>query len=230
MMRACLFVSLTAVAAYPAPAQDLAALCREAAHPPVGSWSEYEFVGGQQNGAKIRISVVGTEAVGDTSFLWIEMAMDSVGMGPGFGARTSGVIKMLVPNFGPGMGHPHTAIMKLAGTPAMTLPLGDALAGPDNAASGLSRCEDSKSLGWENVIVPAGSFRALHVQDPDSHSDEWVVPNLPLGLVRAVNDEQSGGGQMVLVNHGTGATTSITEKPVPFDPQLMMQMMGQTSH
>lgn len=214
----------------PARSQDLAAICRQAAHPPVGSWSSYQFVGGQENGATMRISVVGAESAGDTSLLWIELTMDSVGMGPGLGVRTSGVMKMLVPNFGPGMGSPRSVIIKFGGAPAMTLPLGDAFPVPQNAANGLAGCQDARSLGWENVIVPGGSFRALHVQDPDSHSDEWVVPDLPLALVKAVNDEQSGGGQMLLVGHGTGATSAITETPVPFNPQLMMQMMNPTSH
>jgi phage terminase large subunit-like protein len=42
-------------------AQDLVALCRQAQHPPVGAWSEFRMVGGREDGATVRISIVGSE-------------------------------------------------------------------------------------------------------------------------------------------------------------------------
>ena len=88
---------------------------------------------------------------------------------------------------------------------------------PADGAASVS-CE----IDGAQVTVPAGTFRALHVAGASGHSDSWVDPDLPFALVKeAGNDE--GQSQMVLVSHGTGAQSRITERPRPFDARLFMQ-------
>lgn len=224
MVRPLALAASALLFAAPAGAQDLAALCRKAMHPAMGSWSEFTVVGGREDGATMRMSVVGSESHGDTAYMWIEMAMKGMSMGPG--GKMSGVVKMLVANYGPGMGAPRSVVAKFGTLPAMQMPVGGPT--PEGAGSTLQKCQQAKSLGWETVVVPAGSFRALHVQDADGHGDAWVDADLPLALVKA--QMGSDGGEMVLAAHGHGATTAITETPQPFNPQLMMQMMSGGNH
>ncbi|HKV72133.1 MAG TPA: hypothetical protein VJN62_12840 [Gemmatimonadales bacterium] len=217
-----------ALAVSPLPAQDLVALCKQMSHPAVGSWSSYQIKGGSNDGATIKISVVGTESHGDTAYLWVEMAMTGFEAGPG--QKFSGLSKMLVPGFGPGMQNPRAMILKIGTAPAMTMPMSGPMgrmAGGDR--TGFSKCGEGKSLGYADVIVPAGTFHALHVQDQDG-SEIWVMPTMALGLIK-VTKVNAGGGDLVMTGHGTGAKDALTEAPVPFNPAIMMQMMGgQNSH
>ena len=228
-VRVAAVFAVLALAATSLHSQDLVALCKQVSNPPVGAWSAFRFVGGQEDGATMKISVVGTEAHGDTTYKWLEIAMN--GFKGGRGESFSGVSKILVPSFGPGMGHPRAMVLKFGNAPAMTMPTGGpmaAMSGGDR--TGIEKCGEGKSLGWENVTVPGGTFRALHVQDKDGNGDVWVMPSMPLGLIKMHSDKESGG-DMVLTGHGMGAKTAITEAPVPFNPTVLMQMMGgQNSH
>jgi hypothetical protein len=210
-----------------ARAQDLAALCRGLTHPPVGAWSQYSMVGGRGNGASMRMSVVGSETRGDTAYLWLEFAVRGMPMGLSAGAGDTLAIvnQLLVTGFGPGMAEPREHVMKFGSAPAMTMPVGLARAGAPGSST-MQDCTDGKVLGWESVTVPAGTFRALHVQNAEGKGDSWVVPDLPFGLVKAATGgEAEDSGQMVLVGHGMDAKSQITEAPRPYDPQLLMQMM-----
>jgi hypothetical protein len=210
-----------------ARAQDLAALCRGLAHPPVGAWAQYSMVGGRAGGATMRLSIVGTETHGDTSYLWLEIAVRGMplGMPGGAGDTLSIVNKMLVSGYGPGMAEPRAHVMKFGSAPAMTMPVGQGH-GATPGARTMQDCGDGKVVGWERVTVPAGTFRAVHVQNAEGKGDSWVVPNLPFGLVKAATAGAEGdSGQMVLVSHGTGARSQITEAPRPYDAQLLMQLM-----
>lgn len=214
--------TLLALAVTPLQSQDLVALCKQMSRPPVGSWATFKVVGGTDNGATVKVSVVGAEA-GD---LWIEFAMNGFG-GPN-GQKFSGLSKALVDGFGPGMGHPKRSILKLGNAPAMTMPVGGPMgrmAGGDRV--GFSKCGEGKSLGYTDVTVPAGTFHALHVQDKDG-GELWVMPSIPLGLIEAT--KMGGGGDVVMTGHGSGAKDELTETPVPFNPAFFMNMGGQTSH
>jgi len=229
MLRpAALFAALS-LAAASVHAQDLVALCKQMSHPPVGAWSSYRMVGGQDDGATMRLSVVGTETHGDTAYLWIEWAL--AGMNGPNGQKISMMSKMLVPGFGPGMSSPRTMIMKFGNSPAMTMPADGPMSKMGSQdKTGIEKCGQGKSLGWESVTVPGGTFRALHVQDADGTGDVWVMPAMALGLIK-VTPGNGHGSTMVLTDHGTGAKTAITETPVPFNPAVLMQMMGgRTSH
>lgn len=230
MLRPVVALAALSLAAAPVQAQDLVALCKQISHPPVGAWSSYRMIGGQEDGATMRLSVVGSEVHGDTTYLWVEWAL--AGMNGPNGQKMSVTSKMLVPSFGPGMSSPRSMIMKFGASPAMTMPMDGPMGkmGTEDR-TGIEKCGQGKSLGWESVTVPGGTFRALHVQDADGHGDVWVVPSMALGLIK-VTPGNEHGSTLVLTDHGTGAKTAITETPVPFNPAIMMQMMGggRTSH
>jgi hypothetical protein len=235
MLRRIAAASAVALCAVPAVrAQDLAAVCRRVMHPPVGAWSQFNMVGGRGNGATWRMSIVGSETRRDTAYLWLEFAVRGMptGMPGGAGDTLTIVTKVLVAGFGPGMSEPREHIMKFGSAPAMTMPVEQA-GGPGAEGPSMMRdCTDGKVVGWESVTVPAGAFRALHVQNAEGRGDSWVVPDLPFGLVKAaMGGDADDSGQMVLVGHGTGAKSQITETPRPYDAQLLMQlMMGGASH
>ena len=222
---ACLLFAVPALRA-----QNIAEICRHVMTAPTGSWSRFRFEGGRENGATMRMAVVGTESHGDTTYEWLEMEMH--GLMTGLGLGTAGddsmtmISKMLVRGFGPGMVAPRAAIMKFGSLPAMEMPMNGPRMGNQNPGSeALRNCENSKVIGWESVTVPAGTFRALHVQDSQGRDDSWIVPDLPFALVRTGNVRDSS--QLVLVAHGSGARSAITETPQPFNPQVFMQLMMQ---
>jgi hypothetical protein len=208
--------------AQPARAQDLRAVCQKAFHPPVGAWSEFRSTGGSHSGA-MRMAVVGKETRGGQDFYWLEFSMHGFRMGeePGPMDTMTVISKFLAPGFGPEIGRARVRIMKFGSLPAMEMQ--ERSPAPDANPSMLDDCERSQVVGWERVTVPGGTFRALHIKDPESGSDTWVDPDLPFAMVRG---KDNGDSSMVeLVAHGMGAKSRITETPRPFDPRVFMQLM-----
>ena len=228
MLRPVSVVAAFSLALTPLHAQDLVSICKQMSHPVVGSWSAFKVVGGSDDGATIKMSVVGTESHGDTTYFWFEMAMD--GFEGARGQKFSAMSKLLVPGIGPGMARPRAVVIKFGSAPAMTMPAGGPMSKMSGAdQSGFEKCGQGKSLGYQDVTVPAGTFHALRVQDTDG-SELWVMPSMPLGLIKATK-VNAQNGEMVLTAHGSGAKDAITETPVPFNMAIMMQMMGgQNSH
>jgi len=211
------------LAAQSAGAQDMRAICQRALHPPVGAWSEFRARGGSEAGRTMRFSSVGRETHGDTAYIWLEFVIHGLGKGEmqGVGDTITMITKVLAPGFGPGMELARTHIIKLGSMPAMEMPVRGH--SPDAGPSMLDDCERSRVVGWEQVTVPAGSFRALHVRDAESGADTWVDPDLPFGMVKG--GDASDSSLVELVAHGTGATSRITETPRPYDARLFMQML-----
>jgi hypothetical protein len=209
-----------------AAAQDLMSICQKAQHPRVGAWSEFKVVGGRNDGGTMRMSVVGTERRGGTEYFWLEFMMRGFFRGRGEeGAGPERMIsKMLVPGLGPGMGRPVATVVKVGDSPAMQMPTGRPSPG-GQGRTGLENCRDAKVVGWESVTVPAGRFRALHITGASRHADSWVDPDLPFALVKEASSDEGERSQTVLTGHGMGARSQITERPRPFDAQLMMQML-----
>jgi len=216
----------TLVGVSAARAQNLSAICDRAVHPPVGAWSEFRLVGGRQEGSTVRVAVVGKETRGGSPYLWIELEMHGLVMGPGNGHPVTVISKALVPDLDRGMGHARERIMKFGDQPAMELPADQASPTASTPGSDvLSGCRNAKVVGWERVTVPAGTFRALHVKDARGGGDTWVDPDLPLAVVKGSSQEGRSG--MELVAHGTGARSRITGKPRPWNPmEFRMMMMG----
>ena len=217
---------LTALAAASAArAQDLAALCEKVRRPPVGAWSQFRYEGGRNEGATIRMSIVGTERQEGTEYLWLEVAMHGFGAGrEGAAASRTMISKLLIRGFGPAAGAPRMSVMKIGDAPAMEMPAGRSRAGAGGAPM-LENCLNAKVVGWESVTVPAGTFRALHIINAAGRNDSWIDPDLPFALVKEASNDQGGRGQLVLVSRGTGARSASTERPRPYDPRLLMEMM-----
>ncbi len=209
-----------------AAAQDLSSICEKAMQPRVGAWAQYRMVGGRNDGATMRMSIVGTERRAGTAYYWLEVVMQ--GFGRGRGEQGAGpqrmVSKLLVQGLGPAAGRPAATIVKLDDGPAMEMPQGRPSPG-GAGPTGLQECRDAKVVGWESVTVPAGRFRALHVRNASGRGESWVAPDLPFALVKEASSEDGQGTSTVLTGRGTGARSLITERPRPFDPQLFMRMM-----
>ncbi len=228
MLRRLAIASAFAALVLPATsaAQDLNAICEKAQRPRVGAWSEFRMEGGRNDGATMRMSVVGSERRSGTEYLWMEFVMR--GFGAGRGEHAAGphrmISKMLVTGLGPAAGRPAATIVKVDDQPAMEMPQGRPSPGGPSQA-GLQHCRDSKVVGWESVTVPAGTFRALHVINESGRGETWVNPDLPFALVKEVGNEEGQRTQTVLTGRGMGARSQITERPRPFDAQAFMRMM-----
>ena len=228
--------SLALLLAVPAArAQNLVDICRRASRPPVGAWARYRFEGGRESGATIRMAIVGTESHGDTAYLWVEVAAHGLpmrgsrGEGGAGGDTLTMINKMLVAGIGPGIASPRAMVMKFGTLPAVAMPT--EMPGGNRSSPGtdaLRACADAKVVGWESVTVPAGTFRALHVRNAERGGESWVVPDLPFAMVKVTSGRENGAmNDMVLLAHGSGARSEITETPQPFNPQAFGQMMMQ---
>lgn len=209
-----------------AAAQDLASICEKAVQPRVGAWAEYRMVGGRNDGATLRMSIVGTERREGAQYYWLETVMR--GFGAGRGEQAAGprrmISKLLIQGLGPAAGRPVATIVKLDDSPAMEMPQGRPSPG-GAGPTGLQACRNAKVVGWETVTVPAGRFRALHVTNASGRGETWLVPDLPFALVKEASTEDGQGTSTVLTGRGTGARSLITERPRPFDAQLFMRQM-----
>ena len=72
------------------------------------------------------------------------------------------------------------------------------------------KCQEMDVVGWEQVTVPAGSFRALHVKHAAEQTDAWLIGDLYFGLLRATLKD---GSSLELTGKGADAKSSITETP-----------------
>ena len=215
-MRTAPSVALFAVlVATPLVAQDKEKLCNDIQHRPmrVGQWATYKWTGGRPEGTTMRMAVVGTEPVNGMPYYWYELTMNDPAKGP----KGNTIIQMLVSGLGYGAGAGPRAMIMKSGTDAATrMPdqmvqmMGGRMGGQNIAAEITRRCQEMTVVGWEQVAVPAGSFRALHIKTNDEKTEAWVLPDLYFGLVKATMHD---GSAMELTGRGTDAKSSITETP-----------------
>ncbi|HEY3279329.1 MAG TPA: hypothetical protein VGJ83_02370 [Gemmatimonadales bacterium] len=210
MLAAVLLAALPAAAR----AQDKDKICRDLQQRPMtlGEWASYAWTGGRSDGTTMRFAIVGTEAQGGATYYWYEMTI----VDPKQGAKGKTIIQMLVPGLGYLSGGLRGMIMKSGDAPATRMPdqmvqmMGGRMAS-NIAAEMTRRCQEMEFVGWENVTVPAGAFRAIHIRDPKDQTEAWVRPELYFGMVKVVMKD----GTMVLTAHGGGAKSAITETPRP---------------
>ncbi len=210
-MRSLVTGTLMLLAAGPAVAQDLAEACTALKHVEVGQWARYDISApqmGEQGSGTMRFAIVGTEQAGGSDYYWHEMKMD--------GEMGSMIMQLLVPAFPYDQGDIQSAVMKMGDQPAMKMPeqmmsmwQGRGESPAVRAAKG---CDSAEMVGWEEVTVPAGTFRTMHLKSTEEGApgDVWVSLDIPYGLVKF---EGSGGEAVMLLEHGRGATSSITETP-----------------
>jgi hypothetical protein len=164
----------------------------------------------------MRMAVVGTEAVQGAPHYWYEIAFNDRSKGES--GKT--IVQILIPGLGFQAANVRGMIMKSGTNPAMRMPaemvrmMGGEMA--QNFGTEFARkCQEMEVVGWEQVTVPAGSFRALHLRHAADQTDAWILPDLYFGLVRA---KMKDGSAMELTGRGADAKSSITETPqtMPF--------------
>lgn len=204
--------------AAPLVAQDKEQLCNDLQKRPmrVGQWASYNWTGGRAEGNSMRMAIVGTEAVAGAPHYWYEMSIHDSNKGE----KGKTIIQMLVPGLFYQTGGVRGMIMKSGDQAAMRMPeqmvsmMGKSM-GQNVAADIARRCREMDLVGWEQVTVPAGTFRALHIKAAAEQTDAWVLPDLYFGLLKATMKD---GSAMVLTGRGADAKSSITETPqmMPF--------------
>lgn len=213
-MRTMLAVTAVLISAGSLSGQSLDEVCRALSEVTVGHWAEYRVSASDPGESMtLRNAIVGTEDVDGVTHYWHETRMA--------GADGSIVMQMLVPGYPFKTEDIRRAVMKMGEEPATEVPdqmlgmmreRGGQGMGDDPANDAAQRCEELTEVGGESVTVPAGTFDALHARYEDSGDryDMWIVPEVPFGMVRAV---LSDAGEVVLVGHGTEATSSIARSP-----------------
>jgi len=210
--------ALAAALALPLRAQSLAALCRAALRVAPGQWSSYRFIGGTSDGGTLRLAIVGTERVGDSTFYWYEMKTVPAGKTE----QDANIVQVLVAGLGTAKLEIHDLVLKAPGHSAQRYNqlLVGMMAGPiakSIASETGRRCSNPavQVVGWESLTVPAGTMRALHLKDAESGGDAWFVPHVPFGVARVLTKD---GHDMVLTGSGHDAKSSITETPQQVGP------------
>lgn len=205
-------IALAALLAAPLAAQDKQQICRDLENHPmtVGTWATYNWTGGRSDGNTIRGAVIGKETREGTALYWYEMMMHNPKR-----AKDNFIMQMLVPGLTYNPSAIRGFVMKSGDQPAMRIPeqmvrmmaanMGQYM--PADIARG---CGEMDVLGWEQVTVPAGTFRALHLRHPQSGTEVWLQTTLAFPLVKVVMKDN---GMMALAGQGTGAKSSITETP-----------------
>ncbi|MGD0839132.1 MAG: hypothetical protein ABSB49_21055 [Polyangia bacterium] len=109
----------------------------------------------------------------------------------------------------------------------------DPMLAPDNMPQKFTftKPDPHTLVGKETLKVAAGSFRTSHYRTKNEQgtADVWVSEDVPpSGLVKFTTSWMRAGGQqlpgitMELTALGKGAKPTITKKPKPFDPQMLM--------
>lgn len=201
---------LTLLCATPLVAQDKEKLCTDIQNRAmqVGQWAGYRWTGGRSNGSTMRMALVGTEQAGNKPHYWYEVAFNDA-------TRGKTILQILVPSLGAQAANVRGLILKTGNDPAMRMPeemvrmMGSQM--DQNFASQFARkCQETEVVGWEQITVPAGSFRALHVRHAGEQTDAWLLADLYFGLVKATLKD---GSAMELTGRGADAKSSITETP-----------------
>ncbi len=204
----------------PLAAQDLEDLCAGAGRLAVGQWAAYRVDGFGGVRVDTRYAIVGQEPVeGEGSVegqepvegegqYWLELELPG-GM----------MMQMLIPSYPFPPESVRRVVAKIGDGPAMEYPEEMAVSmgrqGQNLSEPLLKACNESETVGWETVTVPAGTFHALRVKAilaGGGEKDIWLSKDVPFGIIR-MTEEPEGTG-LVLLDHGTDATSSITETPL----------------
>jgi len=208
-------VGVCVVCATPAAAQvsDRDKVCSQVENRTftVGTWARYNWIGGPSGGSTMRMAVVGKEPHEGTPYYWYEVAIEDPRHPEG-----KMIMQMLVQ--GLGVGGVRSVVMKSGDQPAMRMPpqmiqMINSAPGMNMASEMTRACKEMEVVGWEQVTVPAGQFRALHLKHPRPTmvSEVWMQPDQQFAMIKGTLKD---GGVMELAAQGTGAKSSITETPV----------------
>jgi len=177
----------------------------------VGTWASYNWTGGSSPGSTMRISVVGKEPHEGTTYYWYEVAIEDPRR-----PNAKVIMQMLLPRLG--AAGVRSVVLKNGDQPAMRMPpqmiqMINSAPGMNMASEMTRACHEMEVVGWEQVTVPAGQFRALHLKHPRPTmvSEAWIQPDQQFAMIKGTWKD---GGVMELAAQGTGAKSSITETPV----------------
>jgi len=177
--------------------------------PVIGGWSEYQITTKREGASKMKITIVGKE--GDA--YWYETAMEG-------GKRGPIITKMLVSGNPEDSKNIKRLIVKEGDKPAMEMPIEMMKQASPKGQEAKGKIVDK---GIETINVPAGTFKAQHMQyqAQEGSADVWIYKDVsPYGLIKS----QSKDTEMVLTGYGTGAKTLITETPQKFEMPQMPQI------
>ena len=207
-------------AAAPLPAQsatDLADVCKSVGDAKLGQWASFDATDAGSGGGTLRLALVGTERVGDSTLYWFEVSF--AGKDPG----RSGTVQILSSSLASRSAPPRALIVKYGQQPAMKVSgemagmMGEKGRENTQAFDFAARCNSARVIGWESVSVPAGTFRALHMTTVDG-GDVWASRDVPFGLVKT----HAKQGDLALTGRGADAKSSITEKPVDMSGMMTL--------
>jgi alpha-L-arabinofuranosidase len=204
-MRA-LTISLVLAAGVNAPAMAQNNCLEQIKFPGVGRWAEYKALYNKKDPYTVRYAVIGTEQRGGKPLEWVELRMT------GDNKERNMVYQMLVPGSLMQMGEVEEIVFKAGDKPAMKMNgmMMKMIRGQMEKQNLYSEvCKDVTLVGKEQVTVPAGRFQAQHYHSAKYGADSWISPAVPFSLIKSVGENH----RMELTSQGSGAKSSITEKP-----------------
>ena len=172
----------------------------------IGTWMAHNWTGGQMNGSKTRVAVVGKELQDQTPFFWFEVSLDDP-------ARPAAKMTVQLLAGGPGSVSAgiRRAVMKMGSLPPMTVPPETVqMFNGINVAQIARECRSMQLVAWDDLSVPAGKFRAMHLRDARTSADFWITPGAQSGIVKLIWKDGSTAG---LTAPGSDAKASISGMP-----------------
>ena len=173
--------------------------------PQQGRWAEYRALY-KDDPYTVRYAVIGNEARGAKNLQWVEMRMTGVTKDRNM------IFQILVPGSLTELSKVQEVIFKPGDQPAMRVSgaMVNMLRSQLEKELLFSRiCNGVTLVGKEKVAVPAGDFEVLHFRSAEPVTDSWVSPGVPFSLVKSAGKNY----QVELAAEGSGAKSSITEKP-----------------
>jgi len=171
----------------------------------IGTWMTHNWTGGQMNGSKTRVAVVGKELQDGVAYYWFEVSLDDAARG----AKMT--VQILTSGPGNTAGGVRKALMKMGNMPPMTVPaetvrMFDGI----NVAQIARECRTMALVGWEDVTAPAGTFRAMHLRDARTSAEVWITAGAQSQIVKLMWKD---GSTAVLTAQGSDAQSSISGMP-----------------
>lgn len=157
-------------------------------------------------GSKTRVAVVGTELQDRVPYYWFELSLDDP-------ARPAAKMTVQLLAGGPGSVSAgiRRAVMKMGTMPPMTVPPETVqMFNGINVAQIARECRSMQLVAWDDLSVPAGKFRAMHLRDARTSADFWITPGAQSGIVKLIWKD---GSTAVLTAQGSDAKSSISGMP-----------------
>jgi hypothetical protein len=172
----------------------------------LGTWMSHDWRGGQMTGSKTRVAVVGTELQDRVPYYWFEVSLDDP-------SRPAAKMTVQLLAGGPGSVSAgiRRAVMKMGSMPPMTVPTETVqMFNGINVAQIARECRSMQLVAWDDLSVPAGKFRAMHLRDARTSADFWITPGAQSGIVKLIWKD---GSTAVLTAQGSDAKSSISGMP-----------------